>query len=566
MTRAPTLQTLRLNPIWQKSVRARMRPRHLLSWGIVTLTFTAFVATIVYTNMTEHQLTTPKDAAKAVLPAVIVVQAILLMMFGTGAVAAGISQERDEGLLDYQRMTPMRPTAKILGYLFGLPVREYTLFAMTLPIVAAAVAFSGFSLLTLAHFYAVFFTSVLVYHMTAMVAGMVAPKPRLASMLSIGLVAVLYFALPNLSRVGITFFEFLTIRPTFFGLIQQELPAHMRPAAEATGIDSFRYVPMFGGLVHPTIYTLMVQGFLIATMFSVVHRKWRDQALHAFSKAGALVVFAGVVFFLMGSIWALVVQDEAYSKVFELFDRVTKRGGRSPETLEILLSIGVVISGLAYLALVAAITPSRHTTLAGWRRARKLGRTSLGPNSDAASSLPTALVMIAIAIVAGALLLQRVGVLGAYYQSGPSAASIVVLLAGFVGVALFVQGLREWLSLRVFGIGLFALWMIPFFAMMVLYSAFEMFVAGTYAGLACPPVLLVYAIGEMLRTTTTLPGVSAQFLPHQLGERAGEITTVGACGYAAAGVLVQVLRFRARARLRTTGLAATPADDAPGAR
>ena len=52
---------------------------------------------------------------------------------GTGSVAGGISREAADGMVDYQRLTPMTPLSKIMGYLFGLPVREYVLFATTLP-------------------------------------------------------------------------------------------------------------------------------------------------------------------------------------------------------------------------------------------------------------------------------------------------------------------------------------------------------------------------------------------------------------------------------------------------
>lgn len=539
-----------VNPIWQKSVRSRMRPRHMLSWGIVTITVTVFLALIIYMTMTEQEMTTSRDAAKAVLPAVVVVQAIILMMFGTGAVAAGVSQERDEGLLDYQRMTPMRPTAKILGYLFGLPVREYALFALTLPVVAIAAAYSGFSVLTLVHFYAVFFTSVLVYHMTGLVAGMVTPKARLASMGSIGLVAVLYFVLPNLSRAGITFFEFLTIRPTFFGLLQQELPPHMRAAAEASGIDSFRDVPLFTGVIHPTLYTLLVQGFLLAAMFSVAHRRWRNPAHHLFSKVGALAVFSGVLFFVVGSVWAVLVQEEAYRRVFAHLADVARFGHRSPHTLQLLLSLLVVLMGAAWLALVTAITPSRHTTLEGWRRARKLGRTRLPMNSDAASSLPVALVMLCLTLGAGALLLWRVGTMGEYYLEGPTPAAAVALVTAVGGSALFAQGVRESLGLRVFAVSLFVLWMAPLFAMMIMYSAFEAWVAGAYVGLPCPPVLHVFSIGHLLETTVPFADEPLQFLPPEFEGKGGEIVRAGAWGYALAGLAAQAARWRTRRALR----------------
>ena len=549
---------LSVNPIWQKSARARLRPRHLVTWSVVTLTLTLFVSLMIYMNLTENDWASPEDAAKAVLPGIVVIQAVLLMVFGTGAVAAGVSQERDEGLLDYQRMTPMRPTAKILGYLFGLPVREYVLFAMTLPVVGLVVWKSGFSLLTLGHFYAVFFTSVLVYHMTGLVAGMVAPKPRLASMMSIGLVTILYFVLPNLSRLGITFFEFLTIRPTFFGLLQRELPEYMRARAEDSGIDSFRDVPVLAGLVHPTAYTILVQGFLIAVMFSMVHRKWRHHLAHPLSKLGALLTFAGVAFFLVGSVWAMVVQEEAYQRVFRPFEQGVASAARRPESLEILLVLVTVILGVAYLTLVSAVTASRHTTLEGWRRAAKLGRRGLGLNSDAASSFPVAALMLLLSLGAGGLLLAKVGQLGEYYTAGPSVGSLVVIVAGCAGVAAFIQGGREWMSLRAFGVGLFLLWMAPLFAMLIMYSAFREFVAGTYVGLPCPPVLLGYSIAQMLESTTPLDGVEGQFLPPELLGSAEAITRTGAAGYVVAGLIAQAGRQRARSRLRILGRASAP--------
>ena len=112
-----------VNPIWLKSARARLRWKHVISWGTVTVSLTAFVFMIIYMNMTEQMGATAATAAKATIPGIVVVQSVILMMLGTGAVASGIAQERDDRLIDYQRLTPMSQASKILGYLFGLPVR-----------------------------------------------------------------------------------------------------------------------------------------------------------------------------------------------------------------------------------------------------------------------------------------------------------------------------------------------------------------------------------------------------------------------------------------------------------
>ena len=159
------------NPICVRCARARLRWKHILSWGLILLTVTAFICIGVYETQTEREFATPEDAAKSLLLPLIVIQAIVMMFLGTGAVAAGLSREREHRLLDYARMTPMSPTAKILGYLFGLPVREYFLFALTLPFVLFAMLRSGYSWWNLLEFYSVFFTSVWLYHMTGMAGG-----------------------------------------------------------------------------------------------------------------------------------------------------------------------------------------------------------------------------------------------------------------------------------------------------------------------------------------------------------------------------------------------------------
>ncbi len=552
MSALPSL--FEMNPLWRKGLRSRCRLKHMLSWGVIWITLATFVFLVVYTPMVEQQGASKADAAKAALPFVLVIQAVILMFFGTSAVASGISQERDEEFLDYVRMTPMSPTAKVIGYLFGLPAREYLLFALTLPLVAIIVLISGFSLLTLGHFYLVFFTSVLVYHLTALAVGMVSPKPRLASMTSMGLVMVLYFALPNLSRIGITFFEFLTIRPVFFGLLQQELPEALRARAEVNGIDTFRPVPFLEGTILPTLYTMMVQGFLIAVMFSIVHRKWRDQSKHLFSKAGALIVFCGVTIFTAASLWAVVAQDDAYNQLFSAFGRQLS-SERIPQTFFFLLMTCFMIVSTAYLFLMCFITPSKSCTLAGHRQAQKLGHARIPLTSDAASSLPIALIMIAITLATGITIMSLAIRHGDYVASAPSTASMIAVVVLSVSIALFVQGAAESMGQRVFGVSVFLFWVIPFFAMVILFAAFEAFETGLYTAQPFPPISLGYSIAWMLETTA--PPLShldgSRFLPPQddMPLTPHNIVYAGTIGYALAAIVMQIMRFKRRHRLCT---------------
>jgi hypothetical protein len=160
--------------------------------------------------------------------------------------------------------------------------------------------------------------------------------------------------------------------------------------------------------------------------------------------------------------------------------------------------------------------------------------------------------MVAGAVVAGALMMTQAGRAG-YFEAGPSAASAAILVLSLVGTAAFVQGLRERSSLRVFGVTVFLVWMIPFFAMMIMFAAFEAFSPGSYVGLACPPVAHSFAIINMLESLTLVHGVQADFLPDELEGEAMSLALTGAVGYGVAGLLLQVARVRRQRELRAIG-------------
>ena len=141
-------------------------------------------------------------------------QGFLLMFLGTGRVASVTAEEKENGLLDYQRMTPMNPFSKINGYLFGLPAREYFMFLLTLPFLFHCVIVGKIPWLNVLHLYLVFFSSVILYHLTAHVIGLVVPRPRAASWVSRISVLGLYVFLPGLGQVRSIFsFPFLPYYP-----------------------------------------------------------------------------------------------------------------------------------------------------------------------------------------------------------------------------------------------------------------------------------------------------------------------------------------------------------------
>ena len=136
----------RFNPLVIKGIRERLRIKQLIAWGLFALIITSFAYLTAYLEASESQWQyddemeewipgepSPINGARAAFPVLLIVQGFILLFLGTGRVASGTAEEREIGLLDYQRMPPMNPFAKIVGYLFGLPAREHFMFILTLP-------------------------------------------------------------------------------------------------------------------------------------------------------------------------------------------------------------------------------------------------------------------------------------------------------------------------------------------------------------------------------------------------------------------------------------------------
>ncbi|MBJ7256074.1 MAG: hypothetical protein JHC69_04675, partial [Akkermansiaceae bacterium] len=120
------------------------------------------------------------DAARGAIIPLFIFQALILFVLGTAQVSGGMTAETDEGVIDYQRLIPMRPISKVLGYLFGLPIREYAMFFVTLPFTIWALWQGQVSPSVWVPLYVVFFSSSLTYHLTGLVTGTVVKNRRWA--------------------------------------------------------------------------------------------------------------------------------------------------------------------------------------------------------------------------------------------------------------------------------------------------------------------------------------------------------------------------------------------------
>lgn len=494
------------NPIYLKHRRARLRPRHMVSWGLITLTTVGFVFALVYFTVSERGHVDPVEAAKASMLPLIVVQGVLLMGMGTSAVATGIARERDRELLDYQRMTPMSPAAKIVGYLFGLPAREYFLFLLTLPFLFYAVTRSGLGWAKVGQFYVVFFSSVWLYHMTGLMAGMVSKKPWQSSMISLGAVVGLYLVLPVFtSWVGLSFFDFLTVRPTFFAMIFEEIntTSHGWDVRRMMLVRLYREVPFFGMSLNPTVFSLVIQCFGLVTMYHVVRRKWIDPAWHPFSKRFAVGFVLGITVLVAGSLWPMLRSEALLS---DLVHRMNVDG--RAYVSGVLIAVYPLVAGSAMLLCVHLVTPSHNTARRGLRRARRRGLHDVPAGWDAASSTRPTLVMLAFVWAGFVAVIYAAVNGGLVFTTGPVPWSWLLTMGALGTVTtLAFQAINAWLDQRVLVLALFFLWVVPVMVMVVLVSAFGMDTEAMYIGVTCPAVAgILTVLGLIDATASGQPG------------------------------------------------------------
>lgn len=425
------------NPVFLRYCRSRLRVKALIPGLILTVIFSAFaylVTPLVALRVDEervkgYELMKEQWSAKPggreefqrivenqwqlwartppsikpdymyqrmVLLPLLGIQALVLFVLGTGQVAGGMTAERDEGMVDYQRLTPTTPVAKVAGYLFGLPVREWALFLATVPFTALGLWYGQVPPEVWGPVAVVFFTSVILYHMTGLVSGTVFKSRRWAFLFSMGMVFLLYSLVPQGARFGLPFLRYITMWPAAMEA------AYIFPAEQvqawrlASGHTSGAGVKFFEWTFSDFVFTLIVQGSFILAMVVMVWRKWRDAESHLLSKPWALMAFTWLCFLPIGN--ALPgIEDGSLFPVRDMRSRFFSRGSPGdPGLMEAGLITGFY--GLLMLSLLilltVMLTPSADGQARGLQRASKLGRRGAPFFSDESSAFPIVLLLI----------------------------------------------------------------------------------------------------------------------------------------------------------------------------
>jgi hypothetical protein len=353
--------------------------------------------------------------------------------------------------------------------------------AMTLPFTGFCVARGRIPLDKVALLYAVFWLSVWLYHMTGLVAGMIADKPRRASWSARMLILVLYLFLPRMLHLGFTFLGFLTFLPAFDEILGPEL----RWAATDLPLR-FQEVGFFTFVIPPTLYTFFVQGLLLVALFTIVRRKWQQQTLHAFSKRTALIFFGGLQVLVLGSLWPFLGQQGVLRFV---------QGGRFSVEAQwlVVLYAFFFIAGLACLLLVGVVTPRWETFVKGLRRARKKRQLRLPLLSDESPGLLTTLLFALITAVSYGLLFGlALPAEGLHWN--PSVANHLVVVAIFTGLLYQVQVTGALWGSRGILLLVGGVWLLPAAVGAVLVMAWSATVPAGYLASPTPLAAFFYAL------------------------------------------------------------------------
>ena len=477
-----------MNPLILKGIRENLRLKHLVAAGLFSLIVCSTLYLTAYLNGSEGKWdrdpitndwvkseSSPVNGARNAFTFLLALQGFYLMFLGTGRVASITAEERESGLLDYQRMTPMNPLSKIAGYIFGIPAREYYMFFFTLPFLGHAILVGKLPLANIIQLYSVFFCSVILYHLTAHAVGLVVPKPRAASWVSRIVVLGLYVVLPGLGQAGISFLSFLTILPTYFGkilpILQKEgIEQISRMDYKSNFVEFWQDVPFFDLTISPTTFTFLMQGLLILTLLVTGYRKWKNQSLPALSKASAFVIFFIFQFLLLGCLWTFFDKGEASGLIGQEFSANSFKGSEDNmiEGLILVISIFFSLSLLFILCLVNICCPNRHLYLKGIQRVAKFNLPRIPRTADESSGLGIVLILGLITLFTYSALIN-LALNSDFWVLGSSFLSLCIIPAAILFLTIcYLQASREqWFNLGFWGfIGL--LWITPLLASLVL--------------------------------------------------------------------------------------------------
>jgi len=480
------------NPILWKNYHSRMRVQALFSFLFI-LIISSFTTFTIYGGAERF-------AARTAIVPMALIQWFILMLAATGRITSGIIHERVTGTIEYTRLTPLSPIDKVLGYLFGLPVREYLVFFCTMPFMIFLLIAGEIPLSVVISVYLVFFSSAILFHMVGMVLGLVLKEWRLSVVFTVALVIAINWILPFFSYLGFPILQYLTVRPVFAEKIIPLLPANAVPSLEGApaliteltaGVDFYTWE------VSTTAFSLILQGLLIFTLALMVYRKWENDFGHALSKLYALFFYIALQLFCIGTMWPnLTFNTESLIAIgMNLEDSPIEGYAFLVPMIYGAFSIAIVCW------LVYIITPSHEEYRSGLLRSQKLrqlGQTPLSRFDDNAGSILTTAALALttfLFLFAVELVMTRVGPLG---EVSPDTLGLLRLPLVALLVTIYFAVSFEYLQFTRFALLFLMVWIVPVLLAIFVAVVFEIEEDVLYVASGSPFTLVILSAQGLL--------------------------------------------------------------------
>jgi len=500
------------NPIFRRYCRARLRPRGLGVALLITILIAGFIVGLCH-SIGVRSAANAVDAARWGVIPLLVLQGLILFVIGTAQVSGGMTAERDEGVIDYQRLIPMSPLSKVLGYLFGLPVREYVMFLATVPFTTWALWRGEVGWSVWLPLYLVVITSTLLYHLTGLVTGTVVRNRRWAFLISIGLVFGLYTVIPQAAKAGLVFFKYLTINPVFEESLPWLLPRSAGSVVKA--VQHLAPTARFFDLNFPeAVFTVFSQGGLILTFLVMLCRKWRRAEAHLLGKLWTAGLFLWVQILLLGNALPLIDPGNLFpSRAFSRITRILPDWHPHPMEAVTMSGLYGFVTLLFLFILTGIITPTPDEQLRGWRRARKQGTTSLPRFGDASTAFWIVVLMAAVG-AAGWFLFTLALVESRWFPGHTAPLHVLAcFLLVMLTAGLSYQALLEAKGGRILGLTVILVGIVPIMVGTVFGVTSNRMVPLASWLMGISPVTLPFYASSTLLSLAELPAQAARAVP-----------------------------------------------------
>ncbi len=328
------------NPIIVKHVRTRLRLQAALTSLSVVVMLCLCIAYAGY----QLQLFQTGRASGLI----VALQFVLLLVMGSGQIGASVSGARNSGILDFHRVSPMRPSELAFGFFFGAPIREYALFAATLPFMVLCMAFGTPSFRGFVQLMLLLLMLVWSMHAFVLLGALVGKGKTPSGGMVIFVLFLLFFGSPLVlgGQVSANWVE-QDNRLDFYGV---SLPA----------------VPVLLLYQFPFLFFLLLAGT----------RKMESPRLHSVTKPQAIVAMVVFSALTLGMIW------------------------RKPD-FEPYAIAALYLFAVPALVLTLIVAPTQAEYAKGLYRAQKLGKTRLPWWDDLSVSWLTVVILAGIILAFG---------------------------------------------------------------------------------------------------------------------------------------------------------------------